>query len=182
MLVVGCWGKLVSMPERVDETWQRLREWTYGQAQSERLAGQVLLSECYTGFDPSHPLGGPDGGHDGIANKDGLRCVMAVYFPRGQQSNHEITAKFTSDLEEVVTNGADGVVYVTNQELRLSERRDLTASAESQVELYHLERVTAVLDQPSMTPTRNQFLGPMGKSSTRSRCCNLAPRGHADRR
>ncbi len=33
------------MSNRADETWHRLREWTYGQAQSERLAAQILLSE-----------------------------------------------------------------------------------------------------------------------------------------
>ena len=151
------------MAERVDETWHRLREWTYGQTPSERLAGQVLLAEGYTGFDPSHPLGGPDGGHDGVATKDGLRWVMAVYFPRGQQSIREITKKFTSDVEGVATNGADGIVFVTNQELTLRERSDLAASTECQVELYHLERVTAVLDQPSMRPSRNQFLGTYGE-------------------
>jgi hypothetical protein len=150
------------MPDRIDETWHRLREWTYGQTQSERLAGQILIAEGYTGFDPSHPLGGPDSGHDGMATKDGQRLVMAVYFPRGQQSLNSTKAKFATDLEGVASNNADGIVFVTNQELTLSERRELGESTGSPVDLYHLERITAVLDQPPMRPTRNQFLGTYG--------------------
>ena len=49
---------------RTDETWHRLREWTAGSAAAERLAAQVLLADGYTSVDPSHPLGGPDGGKD----------------------------------------------------------------------------------------------------------------------
>lgn len=151
------------MPDRVDEGWHRLREWTYGQAQSERLGGQILIAEGYTGFDPRHPLGGPDGGRDRIATKDGQRLVMAVYFPRGQQSLSSIVEKFRTDLNGVPSNGADGIVFVTNQELRLSERQQLIESTESRVDLYHLERITAVLDRPSMRLTRNQFLGTYGE-------------------
>ena len=41
-----------SDPMRQDETWHRLREWTYRQTPSERLAAHVLLAEGYTGLDP----------------------------------------------------------------------------------------------------------------------------------
>ena len=50
---------------RQDETWHRLREWTSGQTPSERLAAQLLVASDYKDVDPSHPLGGPDGGRDG---------------------------------------------------------------------------------------------------------------------
>ena len=66
---------------RYDETWHRLREWTKGQTPSERLAAQILLHEGFSDFDPSHPLGGKDGGKDAIATKEGMRFAMAVYFP-----------------------------------------------------------------------------------------------------
>ena len=72
---------------RYDETWHRLIEWTKGQAPSERLAAQILVHEGFSSLDPSHPLGGPDGGKDAMANKDGLRFAMAVYFPRGPQQS-----------------------------------------------------------------------------------------------
>jgi hypothetical protein len=49
---------------RYDETWHRLREWTKGPSVSERLAAQILLHEGFVDLDPSHPLGGRDGGKD----------------------------------------------------------------------------------------------------------------------
>ncbi len=73
------------MSNRWDETWHKLREWTNGQAQSERLAAQILLHEGYNNLDPSHPIGGKDGGKDAVCNKDNQKYLMAVYFPKGQQ-------------------------------------------------------------------------------------------------
>src|SRR5262245_5560410 len=99
------------MTDRWDETWHRLREWTNGQGPSERLAAQILLSEGYRNLDPSHPLGGPDGGKDAICEKDGRRWVMAVYFPRGQKSSREIEEKFISDLEGTRTNDVDAMAF-----------------------------------------------------------------------
>src|SRR5262245_32613142 len=79
-----CWAKTDMTRNRYDETWHRLREWTKGQSTSERLAAQILMQEGFTEIDPSHPLGGKDGGKDAIAYKGSTRA-MAVYFPRGQQ-------------------------------------------------------------------------------------------------
>ncbi|MEJ7811639.1 MAG: hypothetical protein WKG32_14600 [Gemmatimonadaceae bacterium] len=145
---------------RWDETWHRLREWTAGQAASERLAAQVLLAEGYSNIDPSHPLGGKDGGKDAVCIRDGQRQVMGVYFPRGQQSFAAIKKKFINDVAGARANGAEGFVFVTNQELTLSEREDLGESVDGiEIELYHLERVTAVLDRPALAAVRKQFLG-----------------------
>ncbi len=57
---------------RDDETWHRLREWTKGQTPSERLAAQILIHEGLIDLDPSHPLGGKDGGKD--ASTLPVRC------------------------------------------------------------------------------------------------------------
>jgi hypothetical protein len=143
---------------RQDETWHRLREWTYGQTPSERLAAHVLLAEGYTDLDPSHPLGGRDGRADAIARRNGKRWVMAVYFPRGQQSLGTITDKFAGDLKGVGDNAADGMVFVTNQELTRGARTQLVESAAVPVELYHLERLALLLDQPKLHPIREQYL------------------------
>lgn len=140
-----------------DETWRRLRLWTDGQGPSERLATQILLAEGYEDLDPSHPLGGPDGGRDAVATKDGKRWVMAVYFPREQQPFASIAAKLAADFAGVSKNGASGIVFVANQELTLGERAELQTKVDGDVELYHLERVTAVLDQPRMGSVRRQF-------------------------
>lgn len=61
------------MSIRYDETWHRLQQWTNAQAPSERLAAQILVDAGYTDIDPSHPLGGKDGGKDAICNRDGKR-------------------------------------------------------------------------------------------------------------
>lgn len=148
------------MTDRWDETWHRLREWTSGQAPSERLAAQILLHEGYINLDPSHPLGGKDGGKDAVCDKDNLKYLMAVYFPRGQQEFNDIKKKFLHDLKGVKSNSADALVFVTNQELRLAEREDLkNAEGEVSIELFHLERITAILDRPDMAGVRKQFLG-----------------------
>ncbi len=147
------------MTTRPDETWHRLLNWTSGQAQSERLAAQILLADGYTSLDPSHPLGGKDGGKDALCRKDGVTWIMAVYFPRGQKSFREIKKKFTDDLAGVATNNAAGIAFVTNQELTLAERAELEESCTSILcELYHLERINAILDQPAMASVREQFL------------------------
>jgi hypothetical protein len=108
---------------RPDETWHRLRDWTYGQAPSERLSSQILMSEGFVALDPSHPLGGPDGGKDALCRRDGKKWVMAVYFPRGQQSLGAIKKKFLGDVEGVAANLADALAFVTNQELSLGDRK-----------------------------------------------------------
>ena len=144
---------------RYDETWHRLREWTKGQTPSERLAAQILLRDGFTGLDPSHPLGGRDGGKDALASKEGVPFAMAVYFPRGAQAFKDIRSKFENDLAAASKTGAAGFAFVTNQELTLGEREQLRALAGSTaVDLYHLERITTILDVPDMANVRQQFL------------------------
>src|SRR5450755_88078 len=147
------------MGNRWDETWHRLREWTKGQGPSERLAAQILLSEGYESLDPSHPLGGPDGGKDALCTKAGRKWVMAVYFPRGEQTVGAIKKKLLDDLVGASSNGASAMAFVTNQELSLADRDALRGAAgATEVELYHLDRVTTILDQPGMSGVRSQFL------------------------
>jgi hypothetical protein len=144
---------------RYDETWHRLIEWTKGQAPSERLAAQILIHEGFSSLDPSHPLGGPDGGKDAMASKDGVRFAMAVYFPRGRQRFSDIASKFEADLAGARQAHADGIAFVTNQELTLGEREKLRATAgPTLVDLFHLERITTILDTPTMARVREQFL------------------------
>lgn len=144
---------------RYDETWHRLLEWTGTQAASERLAYQVLAHAGYSDIDPSHPLGGKDGGKDATAVKDGKRFVMAVYFPRGQQALTEIKKKFRHDVRGAKTNGAEGIAFVTNQEIKLSERRQLDLIAKPLIaDIYHREKIVGILDSPPMAQIRLQFL------------------------
>jgi hypothetical protein len=147
------------MGNRYDETWHRLRDWTNGQAASERLAAQILLDEGYKDLDPSHPLGGKDGKKDALCHKDNQKWIMAVYFPRGQKSFNEIKSKFLNDLEGLKANAADGLAFVTNQELSLGQREELEKIAGNvSIKLFHLEKITAILDRPKMHDVRKQFL------------------------
>ena len=147
------------MRQRWDETWHRLREWTKGQSPSERLAAQILSSEKYASVDPAHPLGGPDGGQDAKCTKEGHVWTMAVYFPRGRLSFGNITKKFLNNLGGARENSTSGIVFVTNQELSLSERESLVNQGKGfKVDLFHLERITAILDRPEMKDIRTRFL------------------------
>jgi tetratricopeptide (TPR) repeat protein len=127
------------------------------------LAAQILLEDGFSMLDPSHPLGGRDGTKDAVAWRSGEKWVMAAYFPRGQKSLREIGDKFKSDFDGVAKNDAKGLVFVTNQELSLGERSNLQKGVPGATEIYHLERVTAILDKPSMQSVRSQFLG-IGRS------------------
>jgi len=51
------------------------------------------------------------------------------------------------------------LAFVTNQELTLAQRAELSESVHGKVEIYHLERITSILDKPTMRPVRQQFLG-----------------------
>ena len=150
---------------RRDETWHRLRDWTLGQAPSERLAAQVLHAEGFRDIDPSHPLGGRDGGSDAMVTKAGRTWIMAVYFPQGQAEFREIKAKILADYEGVVANDAEGMAFVTNQHLTRGERKALAKSVDGPLDLFHLERVTHVLDRPAMAAVRERYLDiPAGKA------------------
>ena len=117
------------MPQnRWDETWHRLRDWTSGQGPSERLAAQILAAEGYKAIDPSHPLGGPDGGKDAVCQHEGRRFVMAVHFARGEERFSELRSKFAGDVSNARSRDVQGIAFVTNQELRLAEREVLCAA------------------------------------------------------
>ncbi|MEQ9236633.1 hypothetical protein [Coleofasciculus sp. E2-BRE-01] len=85
---------------------------------------------------------------------------MAVYFPRGQKSFSDISTKLQGDISGATRYDPSGIAFVTNQELSLRERQQLRQTVASlKLELFHLERLTVILDSPSMAGVRKQFLG-----------------------
>lgn len=141
------------------ETWHRLLNWDRGQAGAERLAGVLLSDEGFEEVDPSHPLGGKDGLKDIVCLFNGQKWVGGVYFPRGQKEFKEIKSKFTHDLEGVFKNNAKGFVFITNQELRLSERKELSEiNKDIDIDIYHLERISNYLNTPKAYGIRMEFL------------------------
>ncbi|MEN4446606.1 hypothetical protein ACJH6J_11055 [Mycobacterium sp. SMC-18] len=110
-------------------------------------------------IDPSHPLGGKDGGRDGECTRDGNKWTWAVYFPRGQQDFNTIKGKLEDDIDVARKHNPVGIAFVTNQELRLAERRDLgELGGDIAIERYHLERLATILDRPKMASVRQQYL------------------------
>ncbi|PES24633.1 hypothetical protein CN488_04555 [Bacillus anthracis] len=135
-----------------------LVQWEGAQENAERLAAQILMSEEYTSVDPMHPLGGPDGKKDLKCIKDKIIYVVACYFPRGQQTFNVIQKKFLDDLKGVTINNADGFIFVTNQEIKISERTQLKALADHPIEIFHLERIINILNKPQHAGTRRKYL------------------------
>lgn len=145
---------------RADETQYRVLMWSGDSGAAERLAAQVLLASGFEDPDPSHPYGGPDGGRDAVFTLDGATWVMAAYFPHGDKPFSEVKTKFTADVESAKKHKPKGVAFVTNQEITLGERKELMESvSDVDVEIFHMEKVAALLDQPRMVGTRQQFLG-----------------------
>lgn len=141
------------------ETFYRLLEWDKGQAASERLAALILEQEGFRDIDPSHPLGGKDGGKDMLCEFNGFKWIGAAYFPRGQQNFSAIKKKYRHDLEGAYRNGAKGIAFITNQELLLMERKTLEETDETlDVRIYHLERIANILNMPKMYGIRLEYL------------------------
>lgn len=138
-------------------TEQELANWRYGQTMAERLCAGVLQIDGFESVDPQHPLGGPDGRKDIICKRDGKDWVAAAYFPTGPKDFKETKAKFLHDFEGLASNGAEGFVFATNQALTVGERQDLQAT-HSLIEIYHLERLRHLLDQPKGCGLRLEYL------------------------
>ena len=85
---------------------------------------------------------------------------MAVYFPRGQQSFKTLKKKFVSDLAGARISGGEVFAFLTNQEITLGQREQLAQVASpTTLDLFHLERITMLLDVPDNAGIRKQFLG-----------------------
>lgn len=140
------------------ETWHRLLNWDNGQTAAERLSAQILSMEKFEGVDPTHPLGGRDGKRDLIITKNNEIWVGSVYFPRGQKKFNDIKDKFLDDLKGVEKNNAVGYAFVTNQELRLAEREELKKQSVKKIDVFHLERIASILNQPKGYGIRLEFL------------------------
>lgn len=142
-----------------DETWIRLNNWLKGQKSAERLAAHILNIEKFVSVDPSHPLGGRDGLKDIVCSKNGIDWIGACYFPRSQKKFNEIKEKFQNDFLGVEQNNVSGFIFVTNQELTLGERKILCGSSDIiEIEVYHLERISHILNCPENYGIRFEYL------------------------
>jgi fido (protein-threonine AMPylation protein) len=136
-----------------------LRDWRNGQPHAERLVASLLHIEGFTSVDPQCPLGGPDGTKDIICKRDNLKVVAAVYFPPTHQDFKDVRKKFLADYEGVGKNSASGFAFFVNQRVTPTERTELIeATSVELVEIYHLERILAILDSPRGYGARLEYL------------------------
>lgn len=136
-----------------------LRDWRFGQTQSERLCASLLHSEGYDSVDPQNPLGGPDGGKDMLCEKGGQRYVAACYFPPTNQEFKSIKQKILHDSQGVDRNNAEGLVFFVNQTITPGQRLELSQAIEpNSLELYHIERMLSILNSPKGYGIRLEFL------------------------
>ncbi len=85
--------------------------------------------------------------------------VAASYFPTTRPDFKEIRGKFEHDLEGVHKNNAHGLTFFVNQPLTPGNRSELTTIAHPILtELYHLERIRALLDSPKGYGLRLEYL------------------------
>jgi len=140
-----------------DETWHRLKDWTKGSKEAERLASQVLRYEDFKLLDPSHPLGGPDQGKDLICYNGETEFLIAVSFSKNELSWSKVKQKFKNDFDKL--SGQKGFVFFTNQEITVKKREELKKiDKKTEIEIYHLERISQVLNSPSCYGIRLEFL------------------------
>lgn len=115
--------------------------------------------EGYKDIDPIHPRGGKDGGKDILCTKGGIKFIAACYFPRGQKPFKKISDKFNGDLDGAIKNNTEGIVFVTNQEVKDSKRENLKKKVGSiKFDLLHLERIAHILNTPQGYGIRREFL------------------------
>lgn len=144
------------------DTELKLLNWRDGQTKAERLCADILLLDSFTSVDPQCPLGGPDGIKDVLCEKNGWKYVGAAYFAIEQKSFSDIKSKFAGDLLGVVSNDAHGIVFLTNQRLSPTERKELISIAKAssaKAIVYHRERIRTLLDSPQGFAHRLEYLG-----------------------
>lgn len=136
-----------------------LKDWRYGQTQSERLCAALLHLEGYEGIDPQCPLGGADGRKDVLFRSNGKIWIAAAYFPPTESTFTEVRNKFLNDFDGIAANGGEGFAFFTNQRLTLLQRDELMSLAgETSVEIYHLERIRNLLDSPKGCGIRLEYI------------------------
>lgn len=136
-----------------------LKMWDKGSAYSELLAAHILKFDGFEDVDPIHPYGGRDGKKDMFLKKDGKKWIGAVYFSLKDKHFNKIKSKFKSDLKGVDKNNVEGFAFVTNQPLLESECHQLIALDNNiAIEIYDLDRIVHILDQPIAYGIRLKFL------------------------
>ena len=142
-----------------DPIWSHLLNWQHDTATVARLVAAVLLDQGYTAIDPDQSLLGADGRLLQTCRKNGEHWGIVPYFASGQQTFETLETQLNHTLGTLLVANLAGIVIVSNQEMRLSERERLEGLiAPRQCDIFHLERLAIVLSQPRMAPVTQQYV------------------------
>jgi hypothetical protein len=142
------------------DTHYRLCEWMSGATWAEYVTARVLNHEGrYDGIEPQQPLGGSDKKADALAERNGEKWIIAVYFPRGQQTFSTIKAKCLDDAKGISSRGADGMVFVTNQLITVDQKEKLRKQIDGAVEFYDRNRLVQIIDSDNTDRLRDLIGG-----------------------
>jgi len=118
----------------------------------------MLYLESFQDVDPQHPLGGPDGLKDVRCSRNGKTWIAAAFFPPTRPAFKEIQEKFDHDFAGVAANDAEAFAFFVNQPLTIGERETLQSKTGGvPTEIYHLERIRALLDSPKGCGVRLEY-------------------------
>lgn len=152
------------------DTDERLRtRLNADQVGRERLCAALLATDrAYSRVEPMRPEGGPDGGRDLQALRDGVIVWGAVGFQNSVTDSSEdkrlAKAKFRGDLDVALSRNPElkGFAFFTNVDLTQSERAELEEAARKRgvpfVDVYWRERIRQILDTPEGLALRFQYL------------------------
>lgn len=148
------------MTARWDETWHRLLNWRGTDDQAHALARQMLPHCGYQVPESSAILPTAQ-----VLYKQEQPFRLLTWFVTGAQRFAALKKPLRDALAALsahTTPEPIGITLLLNQELTLSERTQLaticTALGFAQLELFHLERLCAILDQPHLANLRQEFL------------------------
>lgn len=128
----------------------------------------LALDRRYSDIRPRRPEGGPDGGRDLEAKRDGSLVWVAIGFQNSvNDSPQQLRAakrKFMADLDAALGNepSLKGFAFFTNVDLRPADQEELVTKAKERgvgvVDLYWRERIRALLDSTEGLGIRFQYL------------------------
>lgn len=143
------------------ETEYKLLNWRGDSLNAERMCADILIMQDFESVDPQSPLGGPDGTKDILCKKGVWKYLAAVYFAPLPKSFRTIKKKFLGDYEGVKKNKVDGIIFMTNQKLTPTNKKNLIEIAEkdkAKCMIYDNEAIRGLLDSGLGLPIRLQYL------------------------
>ncbi len=131
------------------ETEYKLLNWRGDSLNAERMCADILVMQDFESVDPQSPLGGPDGTKDILCKKGGRTYLAAVYFAPLPKTFSSIKSKFQGDYKVVNKNKVDGIIFMTNQKLTPTNKKNLQSIAtkdNANCIIYDNEAIRGLLD------------------------------------